>query len=285
MSDTLPKVLGGLQPTQRDGRDFKLGNVTKFPSLKELPVFFDLGEKQLVNQIGDFCTGAATCAASALQEGVPLSWKYSMALSKELTGDPNSWGQQIRPAMLTHIKMGAIELNESPYEENDTVSFLRNIKNWPNHLKILARKHMKKSVFFVNGPYDHYDNIRASLWKFRKEKRAVVSGVIWNWNISDEMLDEYKEKGTGHCILYRGFTEKGLIMQNSYGRKAGHNGFHIVGREVVNRNFEHFDGAMFIDINKEEAKFLHENRLPLWMEPLVRLYNIIRSYIKDYAGR
>jgi hypothetical protein len=209
-----------------------------------------------------------------------------MAASKELTGDKDSWGQQIRPAMLTHVKVGAIELAESPYEDNVDSGFLRDINNWPAGLKTLAVKHQKKSVFFVDGPYDHYDNIRASIWKFREEKRAVVSGVIWNWPLDTELIDKYSKTGSGHCIMYRGWTSKGLILQNSAGRNAGHCGVHIITREVVNRNFEMYDGAMFIDLEPEDAKILNDMKLPLWMSKLVTMYNIIRHLIKQlYGGR
>jgi hypothetical protein len=279
----IPIVVGGLQPTEKDSRDFKLGNVVSLPQLEEIPESFDLGVVQLVDQIDDFCTGAATCAASALQEGVPLSWKYSMAASKEITGDKDEWGQQIRPAMLTHVKVGAIPLDESPHEQNTDSKFLRDIKNWPDYLKSIALKHKKKSVFFVSGQYDHYDNIRALIWKFREKKKAVVSGVIWNWPLDTELIDQVKNEGTGHCIVYRGWTSKGLIMQNSYGTKAGHGGFHIVSREVVNKNFAIFDGAMFIDIDPEDAKVMSENNIPLWISSLVKLIRQIINYL--YANR
>jgi hypothetical protein len=252
----------GLLPLQKDARDFSLGALYTLPKLSELPEKFEhdvLGIKD--QKESDFCTGCATCYISELQERVKLEPSYSFALSKELSGNIEDYGQDLRTAMKTHVNFGAIEEKQSPYSVNNrSPDFLRDIKNWEGDLRIKALAHKKGSYLAVTSPtMDTFDAIRSTIWKFRKEKRGVVSGVQWDWDSEQERIDTFTGKGGGHAIAYVGWDGEYLKLVNSYGRDAGRNGFHWVHRDVVNHYADMFGAFMFIDLSKEEAKFYLDN--------------------------
>ena len=268
----------GLLPTPDDPRDYQLGKIIKLPPLEELPDSFSLTPLSVKNQIDDFCTAAATCGMSELQEGVELSWRYSMALSKMLSGDPKQWGQDQRTAMKTHQKLGALELTDSPLEGNYDSDFLRNIDNWPEELKDKISKHRKEAYVKISGPYDAFDNIRASIWKYRDQKRAPGFGLLWNWPLSDPKIDNPQEGGSGHMTYFLGWEGKDyLILQNSYGIKVGDEGKFYIHRDIVNHYFDIFGSYMFIDMTPEDAKALMDGNLYSW---IVKIKLFIRKLFK-----
>src|SRR3990167_3688947 len=172
------KITKGLRPTHKDDRDYKLGALFQLPELSELPADFVLEGHTIKNQQdSDFCSGFAVTGMSELQEGVLLSPEYQFALSKTLSGDTEEWGQDARTAMKTAVKLGSLEKSKTSYSlESKDVSFLRDIKNWPNYLEE-AKRHQKSVYLKVEGKYDAFDDIRASIYKWRDEKRAVALGL------------------------------------------------------------------------------------------------------------
>src|SRR3990167_314925 len=123
----------GLNQTPPDSRDFALVAIVRLPNLTDLPDRFMLEPISMKDQMdSDFCTAYASCLLSEMQEGVELSPEYSFALSKMLTGDPETWGQDIRAALKAHVKIGAIKQKDAPYSlKSKTVDFLRIFENWP----------------------------------------------------------------------------------------------------------------------------------------------------------
>lgn len=251
----------GLNPLPKDDRDFALGAIITLPKLAELPREFrhePLGIKQ---QFGtDMCTAFSTCAASELQEGVQLVPEYQFALIKELMGgDINAFGADLRVAMKSHVKIGAIEEKDRPagfsLTEKDE-AILRRIENWPQDLKDKALIHAKGSFFSLTGPYDAFDNIRATIWHFREEKRVPVYGVRWAWDLNEPFIKTVKDGGTGHAIYATGWMESGgipyLVIPNSFGTENGDNGYFYMSREVVNAFVSIYGAFIFIDMTKEE---------------------------------
>ena len=216
MNQKQKDIKGGLLPLPRDIRDLKLGAIIKLPELSELPDKFIIEPLSIKNQIDfqgkntDSCTAFASCGASELQEGVELCPEWTFAITK--IGNLKSWGADLRSACKTHIKYGAIEKQESPYTyENKTADFLRDINNWAD-LKDLAIKHKKKAFVSVVGQYNNFDDIRASLYYFRNEKRSVIIGVLWNWNLSDVFLTKKSGNGYGHAVYVIGWDKDYLII-------------------------------------------------------------------------
>lgn len=256
-------IVAGLREKVADERDFKLGQIVKLPELSELPPVFDLGDAFIKDQIqdgnDDFCSAYMTTGISEFQEGVQLDPVYSFAASKSLSGDPSSWGQDLRTAMASHVKLGGLALQDEPanFSQNLTPEQRREFGSFPQQLRDKAMKHQKKTYVDVTGQYDPYDDIRASIWAFRAQKRAVGSGVRFGWDLGRYVLDSIPSGGFGHAMYIKGWGVEngveGLVYVNSAGLSAGRNGLHLVPRSTVNEFADKYGAMMYIDMAKEEA--------------------------------
>lgn len=271
----------GLQVTPPDDRDFSLGAITILPSLSEIPKEMRLSY-YVKNQLSsDFCSAYMSCAMSETQEGVRLEPSYSFALSKEISGDVDTWGQNIRDALKAHIKYGAIREDMAPYSvNNQSPQFLRDIKNWPD-LKDAALPFRKKSFFKVTGQYDHFDNARASIAKF---KSPIGTGVNFGWPLSQVILNTIPKRGVGHAITIVGYTvlENGndaLIMRNSYGPESGDQGVHYITRDVYNHFAEIYGQHIFIDLDKDDAKYRLERGITLEDNWIIQLWKSLKTFL------
>ena len=251
----------GLNPLPRDDRDFKLGAIVDLPELSELPKEFILEPLSIKYQGGsDLCTAFASCGVSELQEGVELSPEWSFAVSKKISGDMNGFGQDLRSAMKAHIKYGAIEVGETDKTlEKYDYKYLRDIKNYDPYLFDKAVEHKKKCYVAVDGRYDPFDNIRATIWKFRNEKRAVMSGALWSWSMKNPIISsELSISGIGHAFYYVGWKivngNTRLVLVNSYGNWSGDNGLFYIPRNIVNPFAGKFGAYTLLDENPEEIK-------------------------------
>lgn len=287
------KIKFGLRPTKQDNRDFKLSSIVRLPKLDELPEEFILKPLSIKYQgSSDFCTSMATCGVSELQEGVELSPEWSFAVSKMISGDLNGWGQDLRSAMKAHTRYGAINqaITSLTLEELDH-SVLRDIKSYPDYLFSKATKHRKKSYVSVDGQYDPFDNIRASIWKFREEKRAVITGLLWKWDMKEPIITNVvNDSGEGHCIWICGWKKVNgqpmLVLVNSYGKWSGDNGLFYVPRAVVNHAVRKFGSYTFIDMTPEELQKLNWSRIQIILgklkEALQKLLNLLKLQKSDY---
>ena len=246
----------GLRPLPHDKRDFQLGQFTVLPELSELPESFELTTPFPVKYQGDtdYCSAYASCGVSELQENVELAPVYSFAVSKDISGDPSEWGQNLRDACKSHLR-GA--LPQKYFEPTDRPRYL---DSYPTDYAIMAEKHRKKSYFSVTGPYDSFDNVRATIWKYREEKRAVLLGVIFSWKLEDYILTNPQPQGFGHAMYITGWDKDGLIVVNSYGEKAGKNGKHRIPRGTANSFIPRFGAFSFLDIDPDTAKTLLSRR-------------------------
>lgn len=273
----------GLQPTPYDPNDFALGFITQLPELSDLPREYKLTPLEVKDQLGsDFCTAYATCTVSEMQENTRFEPSWTFAKSKELSGNKDDWGQNIRTAMKTHQKFGALPQDSTTFSvHTKTPKFLRDIDNWPDFDSV-AYPFRKKSYFKVTGQYDAFDNARASLYKFGS---GVVTGVNWGWPISQFYLKEIPKGGFGHCVAIVGYTtlENGddvLILHNSYSNNAGVDGHYYISRDVYNHFANIYGAYMFVDISPEEAKYKLERGLLMEDNWLTQLLKIFLSWFK-----
>lgn len=251
----------GLKKLPRDERDFKVGSLYKLPDLKDLPDKYEVETLGVKDQKeSDFCALFSSATVSEVQEGVELCPEWGFAVAKSIDDDPNGFGTDLRTVCKVMTKYGLPKAEDAPYSlKNKSDSFLRSLANWPNELMDKAAYHRKKSYARADeGPYDPFDNLRASLWKFRDEKRLAVIGLIWSWFENDVYLEKINTSQGGHAVAVVGWDIRKdkdyLIIQNSYGSDAGRNGKHYISREIINKYVSEYGAYMFMDLSREEAE-------------------------------
>lgn len=271
----------GLKELPKDTRDYKLGaiiSIKKFPKLKDLPDKFILETSDLKDQVEDFCTGNTIALLIGTNEGFPCDENWSFAKSKELSGDPNEWGQDMRTAFQVGVKIGALPKTNSPFGSEKGHEFLRDIKNWPSGLEFFALPQKQKTFWAVSGPYDIFDNIKGTIYYLNsvlKQKQGVGLGILWGWTAEQYTLDKIKEQGEGHAISCIGWEGDYLILQNSWGKNAGLNGKHLISREVVNHFAGKYGAYVYLDLPKEKAKQMLENNIKLTDNWLIAFFKTI----------
>lgn len=270
----------GLRELPKDNRDFPLGALFGVLPLDQLPEEFELTTPFPIKNQGntDYCSAYASCGLSELQEQVELYPEWSFACSKEISGNHDAWGQDLRSAVKAHTKYGGMPVEHTSEGQNGD---LRRLSSYPDEYLTIAQKHLKSSYFRVDGSYDSFDNIRAAIYKHRNDKQGVIIGVIWSWNTSDYVLKNPQDTGWGHAVYITGWNKEGLIMVNSYGESAGKNGKHILTREVVNAFVPRFGAYMLVDMPADEAQDLIARREWVLAGFFGKLYILIRNWWRD----
>lgn len=279
---------GGLRETPEDPRDFSRTAVFGAIPREELPkVDFIVSEPLKVKDQfeSDKCTGFALTAVSEDQEGIELSPFYQFAKTKQVMGEYESWGADLRSACKSAVKFGSIEQREEPEDSSGDPKNFSNWNIWPVYLEKLALKHKKQSYFKVDGGHDKFDNLRAALWQHRAEKRSIFTGCTWRkgWTYAQEGIipKEESEPAFGHAFKIYGQKyrngEPYLMAQLSNGEQIGDRGIFYFPREVVNRDFN-FSAYMFMDMPKEEAKFYIENKIQVSSPWWVKLFKRSKYY-------
>ena len=288
---------GGLRKLKKDNKRFKLGAFFQLPKPETLPPDFSLLTETPLKvehqRNSDFCTGEATGYLTELQEGVDIEPSWSFAISKSISGDYEVYGQDLQTAMKAHVKFGALEKKDSPYTlDTRAPEFLRRIENWPMELYDKAKVHQKESYFEVIGPYDPFDDIRASIWLFKAQKRAVAIGLVFSWPLSQVLLKDAANEGFGHAMAAVGFkTIAGvphLEVLNSYGENAGDKGKHYVSREVINKYVREYGAFMFVDkpdLTKDEIILKSQQyRVNIFVKLYYALKELVLQYGKAFDG-
>jgi len=279
------KIFGGLKPPTEDERDLKLGAIVKLPPLNEIPDEFTVAEVSRIKDQGesDLCSAFAGTYASEVQEDVELSPEYQFAVTKEISGNILEWGANIRD-MLKSLCEGSLEARLVPEglklnPDGSNRDFIADIKNWPTTFSVESKKHKKKSYFSVTGPYDSFDNLRATMWKFRAERRVVITGAVWKhaWTVAPDAIipKEPYDGGFGHAFIFNKVRmvngELMIVATLSNGLDFGDSGRYYFSREVVNKYFP-YGFYTLLDMSQEEARelMLHNWDIKyLWLAKVV----------------
>jgi hypothetical protein len=252
----------GLRLLTTDERDFNLGALYTLPKLEELPVHFTIEGGWLKNQGStDYCTANATCTAIEPTEGVELEPGYLFMMSKVMTGDPERFGQNLRDIAKAVCKYGALPVADSPLHQAQDDDFkVRNVQYWGDIQKLEDKAiiHKQSSYAFISGPYDVFDNIRATLFS---QKKRIIFGTLWapTWSLGQRVMEDVPTSGFGHCMCIIGFTfENGkqyLVVQGSNGDNMI-GGRHLFSREIINHFADNkvYGALAYTDISKEEAQ-------------------------------
>jgi hypothetical protein len=262
-------MMQGLQPLRPDERDLHLGAIIDIPKI--VPDFIlEGGWANGHIQEEDDCSAYAVTLARELREQVELDREFSFAAMKSQTGDPESFGGDLRDALSVPVKIGAIPLSQRPVScIGKPLSFLRYIANWGTvaTLTELAWQRRAKSYVFVKPTQgmDAFDSIAGTMyyWMLKGEKRAVPFGTYWNWPLNDYVIDSWTGTGSGHAMSYIGKqTVNGvayLVVQQNYGPSAGQNGRHLFSREVVNASEAIYGAGMFTSYTPDELRTMIVN--------------------------
>jgi len=245
----------GLLPLPEDKHDIDLGKITLLPSLEQLPEQFSIGHGPIHHQEkdgnDDFCTAYGTVGMSYLMDNMEGSPEWVFAASKEISGDNEGFGQNMRTAFKTWVKYGSPLKAEVEVPEKSKRRYLSNYDS-----SLIGDVLKKKTYVTCKGQYDGYDNIRASLWKFKEEKRAAGIGLVFSWSLHKVYLEKPQDNGFGHFMYATGWKNGYLECINSYGKEAGDNGIHYVSREVINYFVDKYGAMMLIDMPIGEAREL-----------------------------
>ena len=295
------KIGGGWTPDVEDERDFQLGAIYKFPALDEIPPEFIVSPLLKIKDQGqsDLCTAFASTYASEIQEGIELSPEWQFAKIKELMGNPAEWGADIRTALKSLCKFGSVPTTEVPEElkYNDELSNrdrIADINNWPK-LEEKAIKFKKNSFFKIVGPYDLFDNIRASLWMSKKEfdkvknaslLKLVITGAMWKhaWTIAKNGIIPKQEfsGGFGHAFVFVGTklidNEIYLEARLSNSDAIGDNGKFYFPKEVIN-NYLKWGAYTLRDIEPEVAGYLIKKEWGVSMSWLAKLILFFKNLL------
>lgn len=294
------EMKGGLQKTPKDKRDISVGAVLRFPTLEELPkngigILKPLKIKDQGDD--DTCAARSSDAVSEDQEGTLLCDYFTFALAKFIDGDPESWGTNLRSVAKAHTKYGALAQEDCQQCQNNSheLSRDRDWNTWESkeHLLELAKKYKKASYLKIDGPYDVFDNIRATLYLMRTERRSSFTGALWKyvWTTAPNgFIPKFDlNKGEfGHSFKIFDWKEvEGelyLTAQLSNGTDTGDKGIFYFPRNVVNKEFT-YGSYTFSDIPIGEVKkrgwslqikllnFLREwNFLKSWKIPAYKLF-------------
>ena len=251
----------GLHPLPEDERDFSLAGMFKQIDIKEVPMAdFIVAEPLVIKDQDetDFCSAYTVTEVSEDQEGKELLPEYQFYKTKLLMGD-KEWGADLRTAFKSAVRFGSLPVKGHEQFKGISRETVLNDDTWPEHLDQRAIKQRKETFFKVDGRYDTFDNIRATLWQFRAEKRTVGVGALWraSWTYAEGGIikDEPSEGQFGHAFKIYGQKiingQPYLVAQLSNGTDIGDGGKFYFPREVVNREFTRFGQFMFKDIERD----------------------------------
>lgn len=258
-----------------------LGALVTLPDVKTLPTTFklDIPDDWILTQVEDDCAGHATSLASSYQEGVRLEPDFTWVMAREIQHmKPDEWGLQLRDAMHAHVKIGAIQLKDKPY---DTFT-----KEWRSVAKWNVSELLKKSVHHKKGSFtsieqsqgmDMYDTIKASLYKF---KTPIVIGLRWPYG-TEANIDKWIDGGYGHAVTVIGWTETGLIIVNSWGLYVGDLGRFYFPRDIINKEVPRFGAGVFIDETPEKLREYVANGIKLDTPWIVNIINTLLEKAKE----
>lgn len=293
--ETKEKLLligGGLVPHKDDTRDILFGQVYTLPRLEDIDDEFSVGEPLKIKdqKESDICAAASSSAVSEDQEEVELDMLFQFACGKAIQAEDygttiDSWGCDLRSMAKGLCRYGSLELKYAPYSVETTPrATYADLKNYAPELLTKALEHKKESFMWITGPYDFFDNIRATMWKNRNERKSMLVGTTWcpQWTGAPKGIIDFD--GTpmfGHALKL--FSVKRILelegemfleAQLSNGTEIGDNGKFYFNRSVINKYFTDFGGIIFTDMPKEDARYHIENGIKAdgnWLWNLIKV--------------
>lgn len=232
-----PALSPGALKDKKDRRDYRLCSIT--PAVEIPKQRFQLEEKFGVKyQDGrGSCTAHAQTHHKERQEGVLLSARFVMALTKELEGN-KKYGAYTRNTFKVVNEHGSCEENLYP-EPSPTMSWKEYVdtRYIPEECYANGKKHKSKSYWRVGNSIQA---IREALVTYNN---SVTLSMAWYKDFGarhkegvlpiDISEDNYVG---GHAVECTGFDdhERYLIVKNSYSERWGDDGFCYLPYDLFN---------------------------------------------------
>jgi hypothetical protein len=255
---------GGLIESKRDPRNFQFGAVYKLPKLDEILDEFEVDVPIRIKdqKNTDYCTAYAGTAVSEDQEDIELDEIYQFHKAKQIQGDLHGWGCDLESMVKSLTRFGSIPKMHAKFSVDTPRTQIVDSESWDLSLDMIATQYRKESYLEVKGPYDKFDNIRATLWKSKAEglQQSIITGAMWcdEWSRAKKGVVTKNYKGTfGHAFkVYGTAIKNGEVMlkcQLSNGTQFGDDGIFYFAREVVNKAFV-YQAFILVDTPKEVIK-------------------------------
>ena len=262
---TLPPK-NSLKPLPRDPRDFNLGAVFPQIDIKDVPITdFMVSQPISIKDQGesDLCSAYAVTSVSEDQEGKELLPQFQFLKTKQISGDVEEWGANLRDACKSAVKFGSLPIDGFENIRGLSRSQIFNPIMWPVGVDQVAEIHKKETYFAVTGKYDVFDNIRVALWQHKDKKCSIVTGTLfrseWLEALGGVIPSDYGDNGFGHAFKIFGQKNIGgelyLVAQLSQGMGVGDRGLFYFSRKVTNKEIGSYGVFMFKDMSREDAEF------------------------------
>lgn len=296
-------TINSLHPLTKDPRDYSHSTVFGSVVVNDLPtkdflVSVPLEMKnQEINYLSDFCTSYAAASVDEDMDQVIMVPEWTFAQAKYIlsqtqgVGVIGTFGVNLRDISNAAVAYGFLPRLYDPFKcdtmDRPARDILANWIEWPVGLYNHAAPYKKASYFFVDGPHDLFDNIRATLWKHLGERNSVIVGALWrqSWNNApDGIIPEvYEPQGSGHAFKICGQkTINGqiyLVAQLSEGVNFGDKGFCYFSRAVVNRELATYGAIIFTHLPPDTAQWHVTNGVSVYDSWALKVWKIISKYI------
>lgn len=274
----------GLREFPKDGTEY---NVGAFVQLSKPSRSFKIDITKVLTQVTDTCAKEASQSLMSYINGTPLNTLLPWVVGRSNAGyEIEDYGIDIKTMLLACVKVGALPMEDSPYDSDDDRSVFADITKWD--LKTLLPKaivYKAGSAVFVeptNG-MDMVDSVRATMEKL---KAPMLIGIRWNFDPMNPKVDNFSDTGYGHALLITGWDddkwEGYMLTLNSWGVAVGDKGFFYFSRAMLNHDLAIFGAGTLIDETAERVKWHIENKIYLndgnW------LLNIARAFINALKG-
>lgn len=256
----------GLREKQHDGTEFNVGAFINLPSLSTLPEEYCIAipEEWIFAQRDDTCAKEAISNLLAHVNNHRIEGLLTWVVARANNGyGVEDWGVDLKSIVMSAVKMGALNYEDSPYHDESDRSVYANIANWDlKALQIKAIENKAGSGVEVQGAMgmDYFDTIKATIFKL---KTPVMIGVRWNWDSKNPNIDTHSDTGFGHALLVVGWTKDRLTVLNSWGPLVGDGGYFYFSREVINHDIATFGAWTIIDEDPQKIKWMLDNGIYL----------------------
>ncbi len=236
----------GLKKHIKSKKDFSFAKTFGIANIGLLPDSFFIDNGDVPNQgFTTFCTAYTACDISTDEDKILYSQDYNIAKTFEILGVPSTTqGADLKTAFSVPVTFGLLPRELAPVTwEKDGNEKSADYHSYPDSLDQEALKHKKPAYLFVDGPYDHFNNVRSTIWLNRENNMSVGVGTDWYSEYEqvgpDGIIPEGKTVSGGHAWSIKGWkTINGklyLIAKTWQGVGYGDKGYCYFSQEEFNR--------------------------------------------------